>query len=271
MNRTYLTVIPVRAAVQQSAFDLIDALSDGLTASDETLQNGDILAISSKYAAISQGRVVELAAVQVTPQAEALAARYNIHPQLAQLVVQESDHVFGGIQLGFLLTHTHGILSPNAGLDRSNIPGGYVVLLPADPYKTAAEIRHEIRTRLNVDVGIILTDSWLMPGRYGTTGVAVATAGFKPIEDERGKTDLFGNPMQVTQRGVADTLCACAQMVMGERDESTPFAIIRNSGVPVLDIEVRVEDVAIPWELDIYIESLTTGAISETPSRASRT
>ena len=51
---------------------------------------------------------------------------------------------------------------------------------------------------------MILTDSWLMPGRLGTTGVALATAGFQPMEDERGKTDLFGNPMPVTQRGVAD-------------------------------------------------------------------
>ena len=46
---------------------------------------------------------------------------------------------------------------------------------------------------------MILTDSWLMPGRYGTTGVAIAMAGFQPIKDERGKQDLFGNAMAVTQ------------------------------------------------------------------------
>ena len=26
-----------------------------------------------------------------------------------------------------------------------------------------------------------------MPGRYGTTGIAIAVAGFQPIRDERGK------------------------------------------------------------------------------------
>ena len=46
-------------------------------------------------------------------------------------------------------------------------------------------------------------------------------AGFQPIRDERGKSDLFGNPMAVTQIGVADALASCAQVVMGERDEAT--------------------------------------------------
>jgi coenzyme F420-0:L-glutamate ligase len=255
----FLTVMPLRAPVQQAMFDLSAALRTALEDAGLRLEDGDILAASSKYVAISQGRVVELASVNVSPQAEALAARYNILPTLAQLVLQEADHIFGGIQLGFLLTHTHGILSPNAGLDRSNIPQGRVVLLPAQPYAAAADLRGIARRDCGADVGVILTDSWLMPGRYGTTGVAVGTAGFRPIQDERGKLDLFGNPMQVTQRGIADTLCACAQMVMGERDESTPFAIIRGSGVALEDVTVSVADVAIPWELDIYIEALTTG------------
>jgi F420-0:gamma-glutamyl ligase len=181
--------------------------------------------------------------------------------------MQEADHIFGGIH-GFLLTYKDGILSPNAGLDRSNIPSGYVVLFPKNPYQKAATIRHEMRARLGVEVGVILTDSWLMPGRLGTSGVALATAGFKPIQDERGKEDLFGNPMQVTQRGIADSICVCAQMVMGERDEATPIAIVRNTGVTLTDVEITVQDVAIPWEMCIYVESLTTGLLPDGLARA---
>lgn len=262
ISKTYFSVIPVKSQVQQAAFDLIAVLTDALKTADETLHDGDILAVSSKYVAISQGRVVDMESVEVTAKAASIAARYNMNPQLTQLIVQEADHIFGGIQLGFLLTHTHGIISPNAGLDRSNIPQGKVVLLPADPYGSAAQIRAAVRETLKADIGVILTDSWLMPGRYGTTGVTVGTAGFRPIQDERGKTDLFDNPMMVTQRGVADTLCACAQMVMGERDEATPFAILRNSGVTIEDVTVRADDVAIPWDMDIYVESLTKGLLS---------
>lgn len=261
MTRANLTVIPVQAPVQQAVFDLIQTLVDALAAADEQLQDGDILAVSSKYAAISEGRIVNLGDVEITADADYLAQRYNMHPAMAQLVLQEADHIFGGIQLGFLLTHKEGIISPNAGLDRSNIPAGQVVLFSEDPYRTAAEIRRQVCEHLKADVGVILTDSWLMPGRWGTTGVALASAGFRPIQDERGKTDLFGNPMQVTQRGIADALCSCAQMVMGERDEATPFAIIRNSGVPIVEVELSVADVSIDWQLDIYVESLTKGRL----------
>jgi F420-0:gamma-glutamyl ligase len=100
-----------------------------------------------------------------------------------------------------------------------------------------------------------------MPGRFGTIGVAVGTAGFQPIRDERGKKDLFGNPMAVTQVSIADSLSVCAQMVMGERDEATAIAIIRNSGVLIEDVAVSEEDISIPWQQCIYIESLTKGLL----------
>ncbi len=268
MPPTPLTVYPVQAPIQDAAFPLMPTFFDALRAADLTLQNGDVLAVSSKYAAIAEGRVRHLDAVTVRPPGAALAQRYHMDPRLAQLVYEEADHVFGGIQLGFLLTSKDGIISPNAGLDRSNIPSGQVVLFPADPYATAAAIRRSVREALSVQVGVILTDSWLVPGRWGTTGIALAASGFAPVQDERGKADLFGNPMQVTQVGIADSLTVCAQMVMGERDEATPFAVIRHSGVPLQDRDLSVADVAIPWDMCIYVESLTEGALGDLLSDA---
>jgi coenzyme F420-0:L-glutamate ligase len=260
MTSRSLTVIPIQAPVQTGSFNLLQTLTDSLAVAGEGLQDGDVLAVSSKYAAISEGRVITLADVQVGEQAAALAARYHMNPTIAQLVVQEADHIFGGIH-GFLLTHKDGIISPNAGIDRSNIPSGYAVLFPADPYASARAIRAGVRGQSGADIGVILTDSWLMPGRIGTTGVALATAGFPPVQDERGKTDLFGNPMQVTRRGIADQLCVCAEMVMGERDEAVPFAIIRGSGVALSDAVISAADVAIDWKACIYVQSLTEGLL----------
>src|SRR5262245_37362997 len=98
MPRTPLMVIPVEATVQQAAFDLYSTIVDSIRASAQTLQNGDVLAVSSKYTAISEGRVVSLDEVQVTVEAHALAQRYSMNPRVAQLVMQEADHIFGGIQ-----------------------------------------------------------------------------------------------------------------------------------------------------------------------------
>lgn len=265
-----LSVHPVQAPVQSAPFDLLEVLVQALEKADLPVQEGDILAISSKYVAISEGRIVDLAQVVVSPQAQALAERYHMDARMAQLVVQEAEHIFGGIPLGFLLTARQGVISPNAGIDRSNIPQGQAVLLPADAYASARQIRQALTERLGVKLGIILTDSWLMPGRWGTTGVAVGMAGFYPIQDERGKLDLFGNPMAVTQRGMADALCNAAQIVMGERDESTPFALLRGAPVSMTDADISVSDVAIDWDLCIYVESLTLGLLPTGAPRESK-
>lgn len=260
---TALAILPAQAPVQSAPFDLFETLTQALATASITPQEGDVLAISSKYVAISEGRIVELADVVVSPTAQALADRYNINAPLAQLVIQEAEHIFGGIPLGFLLTWRQGVISPNAGIDRSNIPNGKAVLLPEDGYGTARALRQQFEARYGVRVGVLLTDSWLVPGRWGTTGVAIAFDGFAPLQDERGKLDLFGNPMAVTQRSMADSLCVAAQLVMGERDEATPLAVIRNAPIALTDQAYNANAIAIPWEMCLYVESLTLGLLPD--------
>lgn len=263
-KRQPLIVIPIEAPIRQSSFDLVETLLSSLATSEEILQTGDVLAISSKYVAISEGRVIRLDDIVITDAAQAIADRYHMNPRIAQLVVSEADTILGGIE-GFLLTAKDGIISPNAGIDRSNIPTGYAVLFPEDPYRSAAHLRETIQVRTGASIGLILTDSWLMPGRMGTTGVALASAGFQPLQDERGKLDLFGNPLIVTQRGIADQICAAAELVMGERDEASPFVIVRNAGVILTDESITQAHVAIDWHMDIYISSLTEGLLQPLP------
>jgi len=253
-----LTITPLSAPVQSQPFDLAATMRASLERAAIRLEDGDVVAVSSKYASIAAGRIVALADVAPTPQAQNLAARYQMDAAITQLVLEEADHIFGGIKLGFLLTTKGGVLSPNAGLDRSNIPSGKAVLLPKAPFALAETIRRALE---GCRIGVILTDSWLMPGRFGATGIAIAMAGFQPIKDERGKPDLFGNAMAVTQIGVADSLAACAQIVMGERDEATPFALVRGADIELTDAPLSAAAVSIPWRHCIYIESLTLGLL----------
>ena len=258
-----LTVYPMQAPVRDGPFDLIESILESLEGAELQLQDGDVLAVSSKYAAIAAGRIYKLDDIKASPRARHLAERYNMSAAVAQLVLDEADHIFGGIGQGFLLTARGGIISPNAGLDRSNIPSGQVVLLPEDPFKGAEAIFEALRQRLGRHIGVILTDSWLLPGRYGTGGIALGAAGFKPVKDERGKDDLFGNPMAVTQVGVADSLAACAQVVMGERDQATPFALLRGADIELTREPYSAADMSIPWQQCIYVESLTLGLLPD--------
>lgn len=214
---------PVKTRTRSVAFDLLDLFDDLL---GDELQDGDVLIVSSKFVAISEGRVVDLGLVAPSPYAIELASRHNIPPELCELVVRESDEILGGV-VGFILTTKDGMLSPNAGIDRSNIEPGRAVLYPSHPLESAASLVESMEFRHGVRIGVVISDSRLMPTRRGTTGVAVASSGLEAVLDLRGKEDLFGNVLRVTSQAIADDLCSAAQLVMGESDEATPFVVVR--------------------------------------------
>src|SRR5687768_2345251 len=99
MQRKPLQILPIEAPVQSAPFNLYQTLVDALKANEQSLQEGDVLALSSKYMAISEDRIVNLDDVKPTDEALELAARYNMDVRIAQLVVQEAEHIFGGIPL----------------------------------------------------------------------------------------------------------------------------------------------------------------------------
>jgi F420-0:gamma-glutamyl ligase len=61
--------------------------------------------------------------------------------------------------------------------------------------------------------------------------MALGTSGIVPVEDARGSKDLFGKPLNITRKAVADNLVSAAQLLMGEADECIPCVLIR--GAPV--------------------------------------
>jgi len=175
---------------------------------------------------VSEGRVVDLGTVVPCDQAVSASKRLNIAPELCELVIRESDDVIGGVS-GFMLTLKEGLLTPNAGIDKSNIEHGKVVLYPHSPVESAMALVDEMRFRRGVEIGVVVSDSRLMPTRKGTVGVALAAAGMEAIVDLRGKPDLFGNVLKVTSQAVADDLCSGAQVIMGEANESIPIVLVR--------------------------------------------
>ena len=46
---------------------------------------------------------------------------------------------------------------------------------------------------------------------------------------------------------------------MGERDEATPFAIVRGASITLTDTPIEQRDVMIDWKECIYVQSLTEG------------
>lgn len=250
----HLTVVPVVAKKEEAEFELFDAVMDSLN-SKLNLQNGDVLVISSKYVSQAQGRVISLYETSPSTEGVSLSKKYKMKPKIAEIVLRESDFIFGGIA-GFVIASADGIMAPNAGIDKSNAKDGTIILYPKNPYQTAEELRRKIFLDQMVHVGIIFVDSRLMPARVGTTGVAIACAGIEPVKDMRAKKDLNGSPLKVTFQAVVDNLASIANHEMGEGAESKPIAIVRNSGAKLTHRRINPEEMAISHDQCVYMRGL---------------
>lgn len=246
-----VTFVPIKTPRKSASFNLGEQVDRSVGAE---LRDGDVLVVSSKFIAISEGRTVELGKVVPSDYAASLSKGLNMPPELCELVIRESDEMVGGVS-GFMLTLKEGLLTPNAGIDKSNVEHGKVVLYPRNPLESANNLVEEMRFRRGVDIGVVVSDSRLMPTRKGTVGVALAAAGIEAIVDLRGKPDLFGNVLRVTSQAIADDLCSGAQVVMGEANESVPIVLVRGLGIKA-GLGYRMSSFAVDPEQCVYMRSL---------------
>lgn len=207
-----MSVRAIKSDIITSKNNLLRVLEGALKKGD--VKNGDILAITSKVVAVTQGRVAQI----------------SNEKEFNALVGLESDEIVGGKKV--TLTVKNGIFTPWAGMDRSNTKKGTVVLWPKHPYKTAREVEQWLKKTFRLQkVGVVIVDSFCAPLRKGVTGIALAHSGFIGVNDKRGTKDLYGNSLKFTQEAVADSLATMANLVMGQGNEKTPFAVIRNARV----------------------------------------
>ncbi|CAD6368849.1 Cytidine deaminase [metagenome] len=251
-----LSVSPLISERKESQFDVFEALLDTLEKNNQTLQEGDVVVISTKYISNSQGRLVDLSNVKTSKEGEEVSKKFQIKPEIAEVILRESDKIFGGIA-GFVITSADNIMAPNAGIDKSNAKKGKIILYPKNPYLIAEQIKRKVFLKFLIHIGVILVDSRLMPSRIGTSGVAVACAGIEPVLDMRAEKDLDGNPLKVTFQAVVDNLATIANHKMGEAAESKPFAIIRDSGAKLTDRKISPNEMAISPDQCVYVRGLT--------------
>ena len=251
-----LTVLPLFSERKRDRFDIFEALVETLDKNNERLQEGDVIVISTKYISNAQGRIIDLNNVKASIKGIDVSKKFQIKAEIAEIILRESDKIFGGIS-GFVITSADNIMAPNAGIDKSNVKKGNIVLYPKDPYIIAEQIRRKIFLKFSIHVGIILVDSRLMPVRIGTSGVAISCAGIEPVLDMRSEKDLDGNPLKVTFQAVVDNLATIANHKMGEGAESKPFAIIRDSGAKLTDRKINPTETAISPDQCVYVRGLT--------------
>jgi len=248
-----LSVVPISSKKMTGRFDLFNAIVSSLAPNQ--LENEDVLVISSKYISNSQGRLLNIDRINSSAQAEIISKKFQLIPKMAEIIIRESDVIFGGIP-GFVIASSDNILAPNAGIDKSNAKEGKLILYPDEPYNIAEQLKRKFFLNFQINIGVIIVDSRLMPSRIGTTGVAIACSGIEPIKDMRAQNDLEGNPLKVTFQAVADTVASIANQQMGEGSESKPFAIVKNSGAKLTNRKITENEMTVSHDICVYVRGL---------------
>lgn len=232
-----MTIDAIKTPAVRAHDDLWEIIKNAITEIPER----SVLAVTSKIVSLCEGNVVPSESITRD-----------------ELVKTEADYYIPSSYnpYGFCISVKNNTLIASAGIDVSNGEGEFI-LWPKDPQASANRIREFLQKEYGVqEVGVVITDSHVLPLRWGTHGTSIAHTGFVALNDYRGKPDIFGNTLKVSQANVAEGLASSAVLVMGEGSEQTPLVLMSN--LPFVQFQPRnptdqeLKDLAISLEEDVF-------------------
>ncbi|WP_417686742.1 coenzyme F420-0:L-glutamate ligase [Roseibium sp.] len=232
--------------------DLARLTLDAMAAQDLAFRPGDVLVLAQKIVSKSEGRLRDLASIDPSDEAIALAKETDKDPRLVQAILDESTDVVRKRKGVLIVRHKRGWVMAQAGIDQSNVEGGedgQLLLLPLDPDRSARLLRQEIERQTGTAPAVVIADSFGRPFRNGTTGVAIGAAGLTSYMDIRGERDLFGRELKVSTIGHADEIASAASLLMGQAAEGRPAVLLR--GLPATG-DSPASDLVRPIEEDLF-------------------
>lgn len=235
--------------------DLVGLIHAGLMRQAILLEHGDILVIAQKIVSKAEGRAVNLSSVEPSQEAYDIAQIIAKDPRLTELILQESNTVLRTKPGTIIVEHRLGFVCANAGIDHSNVGSfqdsdEWVLLLPEDPDASARILREGFEEIYGVSLGVLIIDSHGRAWRMGTAGVAIGFSGMPGLVDLRGKADLFGYKLEITQVGAADELASAASLVMGQASEGNP--VVHTRGFPYNLREGQLNELIRPKQEDLF-------------------
>ncbi len=209
--------------------DIAALLASALRQSAMELMDGDVVVVAQKLVSKAEGRTRRLSEVVAGDAARELAAATDKEPAMVQLILDESRAILRHRPGVIIAEHNLGMVLANAGIDRSNVDRDrdLVLLFPENPDESAKRLKESWHDKFGTHVGVIIADSVGRAWRMGTTGMAIGCAGVEALKNLRGRQDMFGRVLEVSEHAVADSIASTAELLMGEADEATPIVIVR--------------------------------------------
>ncbi len=207
----------------------------------ENIEENTVVAVTSKIVAIGEGACVSISSIEKDELVKKEADKYL-----------PRECVPGGL---VMYTIKNNMLVASAGIDESN-GSGYYVLWPVDPNKSAKKIWQFLKNKFKIkNLGVVITDSRLIPLRQGVVGYSIGYFGFNPIKDYRGKKDIFGRKFEMETSNIPDSLATAAVLEMGEGDECKPIALITDiTDVEFIDKEYKPNNGDFGFDIDEKVD-----------------
>lgn len=210
----------------------------------KTLKENSVMAVTSKVVSIGEGRCVPFS--ETTKD---------------ELAIKEADkYLPRQLSPGGWVLHTikNNMLIASSGVDESN-GANFYILWPKDPQQSVKKIWEFLRKKFKVkNLGVIITDSRLVPLKRGVVGIAIGFYGFKPLRDYRGKKDIFGRVLKMETSNLPDSLATAAVLEMGEGIEQTPLCVITDIPYIKFNSDNLNEDLNIPEKEDMFYPFLSS-------------
>lgn len=219
----------------ESGADLVAVIGDAISDAGGDhggLHDGDVLVVTSKIVSKAEGRFADAEDRQAVIDAETV-----------RTVARRQS-------MGIVETR-HGLTQAGAGVDNSNVQEGRILLLPADPDRSAEQLRAGLAARFGVRIGVIVSDTAGRAWRIGQTDHAIGSAGVRVLDRYAGRRDGYGNELHVTAIAIADELAAAADLVKTKLG-GTPVAIVRGAGDQVVDPGPVAHDLLRTGEEDLF-------------------
>lgn len=220
-------------AIKTKVFKKNENLLDFILNYIPHVNEGDIVVVTSKIVALSEGRTEEIVNEKTREELIKKESTFALRTKYTWLTIKD------------------GTVMSSAGIDESNADGK-IILLPKDSFNSAHLLRKKIQKRYGVkNLGVLITDSRLLPLRAGVVGVALGYAGFKGVRDYRKTLDIFGRVLKVSRTDVADSLATAAVLLMGEGREQKPLAVVKKAPVDFIN-KINQKELLIDPKEDVY-------------------
>jgi coenzyme F420-0:L-glutamate ligase / coenzyme F420-1:gamma-L-glutamate ligase len=226
-----IEIIPIYININiNPKLKLLDILLESIKNNNQIIKNGDIIVIAQKIISKNEGRSIYLNNIIPSSRSIELGKKINKDPRIVELILQESRKIVRVFNNTLITETLHGFICANAGIDQSNVSKrkNRVLLLPKDPDKSADSLRKEIYEKTRKSIAVLISDTFGRPFRIGQTNVAIGIAGINPLKNYKGKRDMFGKIMKVTEIAIVDEIAGAAELVMG-KSQGIPVAIVRNA------------------------------------------